>query len=342
MNLKVLWTIANSMGTISDLNMLKGVEGFNIDIVTADSVDKECPGFIMTGKKYKIPEGKDHNYINSIFDICDAENITTIIPQYESELVPLSQNKKVFNEKGIKVLVTDDTEMLKIACNKWQLYEYLNNCDFIPSYRFANSVDSIEKAVFDLGYPDVPVCIKPVDGEGGRGFKIITSEKTDVFNEKAGAAKISWDIFREQIEKSSHIPDLLAMEYLPNLEYSVDCVCKDGLSYICIPRQRVETSMGVATVSVIEKNQEIIDISRNIISMLHLSYNVNIQFRYSSSGKPKLIEINPRVSGSLVANCGAGVNMLELSLKAAYGLPVRNIKVKWGTKMMRYWDQMFI
>lgn len=342
MDLKVLWTIASSMGTVSDLNMLKNVKGFNIDIVAADTMDKDCPGFVVTGKKYKVPEGRDKNYIKSIFDICEKENITTIIPQYGNELVPLSQNKELFEKRGIKVLVTDDTEMLKIACNKWKLYDYLKDCDFIPHYKYVKDLSSLEKAVFDLGYPNVPVCIKPVDGEGSRGFRIITGEKLNVFNEKSGTVKIGWDIFKEQIEKSGHIPDLLAMEYLPGTEYSVDCVCKDGFSYICIPRQREETSMGVATVSVIEKNQEIIDLSKDIISRLHLSYNVNIQFKYSSSGKPRLIEINPRVSGSLVANCGAGVNMLELSLKAAYGLPVRNIKVKWGTRMMRYWDQIYI
>jgi carbamoyl-phosphate synthase large subunit len=122
----------------------------------------------------------------------------------------------------------------------------------------------------------------------------------------------------------------------------VDCVCKDGKTYACIPRQRVETAMGVATVSILEKNEDIIDLSKFIISKLNLSYNVNIQFKYSCTGQPKLIEINPRVSGSLIANYGAGVNMLELSLKLAYGIPLGEVNVKWGTKMVRYWNQVFI
>ena len=131
-------------------------------------------------------------------------------------------------------------------------------------------------------------------------------------------------------------------EYLPGIEYSVDCVCMDGETIACIPRQRVETSMGVSVESIVEKNDEIIDISKKIIKALNLSYNVNIQFKYSVDGKPKLLEINPRVSGSLISNFGAGVNMLELSLKLAYGLPLPSIDIKWGTKMMRYWSQLYV
>lgn len=119
-------------------------------------------------------------------------------------------------------------------------------------------------------------------------------------------------------------------------------MCKDGTAYICIPRQRIETSMGVATVSLVEKNDDIIKYSEEIISSLNLSYNINIQFKYSKEGKPKLIEVNPRVSGSLVANYGAGVNMLELALKLAYKIPIGNINIKWGNKMIRYWSQIFL
>jgi carbamoyl-phosphate synthase large subunit len=100
--------------------------------------------------------------------------------------------------------------------------------------------------------------------------------------------------------------------------------------------------MGVSIVSLIEKNEDLIAYSKEIISSLDLSYNINLQFKYSDDEKPKLIEINPRVSGSLVANYGAGVNMLEAALRLAYDMPVENMDIKWGIKMVRHWDQIFI
>lgn len=307
MNLKVLWTISDSMGTISDLKMLKNINDINIDIVTADRKNKNSLGFSISDKKYIVPNGEAPDYIEKIKVICQNERITTLIPQYGDELVPLSKNIPIFDKLGVKIIVTPDTEKLSIANNKKALYDYFACCDFIPEYICVSTLDEIEKAIQNLGYPDKTVCMKPASSEGSKGFYIITDEKVDILNEGLNT-KISWKMLKSYLKHYNDIPDILVMEYLPGDEYSVDCVCKDGETIVTIPRRRVETSMGVAVKSIIEKNEEIIDISKRIIKALNLSYNINIQFKYAQDGKPKLIEINPRVSGSLVANLGAGVN----------------------------------
>ncbi len=330
------------MGTVADIDMLKNVKSFDVAVVTTDVEDKDTTGFIVTGKKYIVPKVKDSKYIDALLEICKSEKITTIIPQYTDELILMSENIEFFNSFGIKVLVTEDTQKLKIANSKDELYKFFNDRSFVPKYTLVSTIDSIKAVVLGLGYPKVPVCIKPVNGEGGKGFRIITEEKIDIFNEPAGSAKVDLEAYLNQLRNMDKIPELLVSEYLPGKEYSVDCVCKNGITYFCIPRQRVETSMGVASVSITEKNNELIDYSKEIISALNLSYNINIQFKYSESGLPKLIEINPRVSGSLVANYGAGINMLEQALRLAYGMPVENSSIKWGTKMLRYWSQIFI
>lgn len=342
MDLKVLWTIAGSMGTISDIDMLKKVKSFNIDVVTADSEDKDAAGFVVTGKKYVVPKIKDSKYVDALLEICKKEEITTIIPQYTEELVLMAENIDRFKSLGIKVLVTEDIEKLKVANNKYELYNFFDNRDFVPKYRLCSSIASIKSAVLELGYPNANLCIKPVKGEGGKGFRIITEEMIDLFNEAPGSPKINIEAYINQLKASAKIPELLVTEYLPGKEYSVDCVCRNGITFFCIPRQRIETSMGVSSVSLIEKNEELIAYSKEIISSLNLSYNINIQFKYSDEGKPKLIEINPRVSGSLVANSGAGINMLESALRLAYDMPMEDIDIKWGTKMIRYWNQIFI
>jgi carbamoyl-phosphate synthase large subunit len=341
LNLKVLWTISGSMGTIADLDMLKQAQSFGIEVVTTDVVDKDTAGFVLTGKKYIVPQIKDSKYIEALLEICKIEKITTIIPQYTDELLLMSENSAVFSSMGIKVLVTEDFEKPRIANSKDELYKFFAHRDFVPKYTLVSTIDSIKAAVLALGYPDVPVCIKPVNGEGGKGFRIITEEKIDIFREAPGSAKISLEAYINQLKALTEIPELLVSEYLPGKEYSVDCVCKNGVTYFCIPRQRIETTMGVATVSLIENNEELIQYSKEIISSLNLSYNVNIQYKYSNNGKPMLIEINPRVSGSLVANSGAGINMLEEALRLAYDMPVQNIDIQWGTKMLRYWSQIF-
>lgn len=330
------------MGTAADIEMLKQAKSFCIDVVTTDVEDKDTAGFVITGKKYVVPKVKDSKYIDALLEICKKEKITTIIPQYTDELLLMSENIGRFSSLGIKVLVTEDTQKLNIANSKDELYNFFRNRDFVPKYTLVSAIDSIRSAVQELGYPHVPVCIKPVNGEGGKGFRIITEEKIDIFNTPPGSPKVNLEAYLNQLQDLGKIPELLVTEYLPGTEYSVDCVCKNGITYYCIPRQRIETSMGVSSISLIEKNEELIEYSKEIISALNLSYNINIQFKYSEDGKPKLIEINPRVSGSLVANYGAGINMLEEALRLAYEMPIENLDVKWGTKMIRHWSQIFI
>jgi carbamoyl-phosphate synthase large subunit len=329
------------MGTMADIDMLQNIQSFGVEVVTADMEDKDSAAALATGKKYIVPRVKDSQYIEHIVDICRREHITTIIPQYSDELLPMAANLGRFREMGVEVLVTEDLEKLKIANSKVALYQFFSHKDFVPQYRIAASPAAVADALEELGYPRVPVCIKPAEGEGGKGFRIITEEKIDIFSEPPGTPKVDMETYLSQLNKMEKIPELVVMEYLPGKEYSVDCVCKDGTAYLCIPRQRIETTMGVATVSQIEKNEELIRYSQEIISALKLSYNINIQFKYSAEGRPKLVEINPRVSGSLVANLGAGVNMLESSLNLAYGLPVDSGKeIKWGTKIIRHWSQI--
>ena len=342
MNLKVLWTISNSMSTFADLKMIKEIKDFNIDIVITDLVDKDCAGLEISGKKYIIPKGNNPDYISTVLSICKKENINVVIPQFGHELVSLSENLYLFEKEGIKVLVTENTKKLEIANNKYKLYDFFKGSSFIPKYQYVDKFNDMEDAIFSLGYPKKLVCIKPLDGEGGKGFRILTDKKFDVFIDNLEGTQISWEILKRQIDVSLGIPKILVMEYLPGKEYSVDCVCKNGHTYICIPRERIETDCGIATVTKIENNLEIIEMSKKIISQLDLSYNINLQFKYSESGQPKLIEINPRVSGSLIANYGAGVNMIEASLKLAYGIPLGMLNVNWGAKMIRYWDQLFI
>jgi carbamoyl-phosphate synthase large subunit len=341
LKLKLLWTITSSPGTLTDLKMLKEAEGFDINIITADHKRIDYGAFTVADKNYYIPNYDDDNYLDSIMDICNKEKITTIIPQYGGELMPLSQNIKKFEGMGISVLVTEDTKGLETANNKIKLYEYFNGMDFIPEYRKVADIEELEGAIYALGYPDNPVCIKPAEGEGGSGFWIVTDENIDVFNE-IDRERINWDTLKSQLVKLDTFPEVIVTEYLSGSEYSVDCVAYNGKSYVCIPRERLETAMGVAIVTRLKKDQRLIDISEYIISKLNLSYNINVQFKYSKYGKPKLLEINPRVSGSLVANLGAGVNMLEASLRLAYKMPIKDINIKWGASMIKYWDQLFM
>jgi len=140
---------------------------------------------------------------------------------------------------------------------------------------------------------------------------------------------------------SKSFGELLVMEYLSGPEYSVDSLVKHGESLVIIPRRRVETKLGISSVGVVEKNEEIIEVTRKINKALKFNYNINIQLKYGADGAPKLIEINPRVSGTICLSAATGPNLPYLAIKLCLGEKISIPKINWGLTMIRCWDELY-
>ena len=130
------------------------------------------------------------------------------------------------------------------------------------------------------------------------------------------------------------------MEYMPGEEFSVDCFAHTD-NFICVTRRRDVIKDGICSEGETIYRKELIEASYEIIKYLNLSYNINLQFRYDKNGKPKLLEINPRLSGTIELCRGAGVNFPAMGLKKLKGQTIVNPVIKWNTKMTRVWNEIF-
>lgn len=130
-------------------------------------------------------------------------------------------------------------------------------------------------------------------------------------------------------------PELLVMEYLPGKEYTVDILVTDDP--VIIPRTRDIIRTGITFNATVEKNSEIIEYSRKIIKLLNLEYACGLQMILDENGAPKLIECNPRIQGTMVLSTLAGANITYGAVKLALGEHVPNFKIRWDTRLLRYW-----
>jgi carbamoyl-phosphate synthase large subunit len=142
---------------------------------------------------------------------------------------------------------------------------------------------------------------------------------------------------------SGAFPELLISEFLPGEEYSVDCLAKAGESVLIIPRLRKKMQNGISIEGEIIEEKSIIAYCESIIKELNLHGNIGIQVKKSMTGEYLILEINPRVQGTISAIIGAGVNLPVLAVKQEIGLPIddKELQVKWGTKFSRYWTEVF-
>ena len=76
--------------------------------------------------------------------------------------------------------------------------------------------------------------------------------------------------------------------------------------------------------------------------VLKLDYNVNIQFKNSKNGQAKLIEVNPRIGGTIVLPAVSGINLPYFAVKQSLGEKIPLKKQIKKTKMIRYWKELYI
>jgi carbamoyl-phosphate synthase large subunit len=91
------------------------------------------------------------------------------------------------------------------------------------------------------------------------------------------------------------------------------------------------------------KEDNIITYCSRVIKDLRLHGNIGIQVKKSITGQFLMLEINPRVQGTIAAALGAGINLPELAVKQELRLPISTmeLQVKWGVRFTRFWDEVF-
>ena len=329
-------------GAAGIIRCLKENKSFHITLADANP---DAVGRFLCDDFETIPVASDASFITDVLAVCRKKEINIILPLVTKELIPFSKHIKEFEEKGINVLVSP-SHSLEIANNKSRLYEFLEWRGIpVPAFRVVESVDQFKTAVEELGYPLKPVCFKPSVSNGSRGFRIVSEQMNELdllFNYKPTSTYLSLpDSIR--ILSSGFFPELLISEYLPGEEYSVDCIAKHGQPVLIVPRLRKRMINGISVEGEFVKDETIISYCIQIITALSLHGNIGIQVKRSATGQFLILEINPRVQGTISAALGAGVNLPELAVKQELNLPIssKELEVKWNTKFSRYWNEVF-
>ncbi|MEX2104714.1 MAG: ATP-grasp domain-containing protein, partial [Bacilli bacterium] len=154
------------------------------------------------------------------------------------------------------------------------------------------------------------VCFKPVHGEGGAGFRVI-NEAVNSLDSLYGPInhRISLEQTITILSGQETFPDLMVLEFLDGNEYSIDCLAYEGKLLAAVPRVKLG-----GRIQLLEDNEEMLNIAHHVAERYRLPYVFNIQLK-SRDGVPKLLEINPRMSGGLHMASFTGVNFPYYAIK---------------------------
>lgn len=306
-----------------------------INLIGIDT-NEYCAARPLLDSFYLAPRTADAVFMPFVRDLCAREHIDVILPLSS---LGIEAFKSLSEEVDTpKVVVGSETSLAK-ALNKGTLFSFLKEAgceEYLPEYRSASNKDDFLAAVEEFKFPERAVCFKPEEGKGSRGFRILADRSpsfSDILNEKAVGGTV--DIHTLFSNTDTDFPPVLVMEYLPGKEYSVDVLAERGETRVAIPRSRDAVQAGIASAGVVEKVPELIDASRAIVRALDGNGLLNIQFKYDTQGVPKLLEVNPRISGTIAHCTCAGVNLPYLAVKQALGEPLTIPEPVWGTRLAR-------
>ena len=241
-------------------------------------------------RHFTLPSIREPQWVDRLNDIIGRESIDYIFPAYDDIIVALAENADRIRCK----LVSSPLQTCRITRSKSETYNHLRDLVAVPRvYPILAEVDQY------------PVFVKPDRGQGSQNTFL------------AKDAKALQPILDAN-------PGSIIVEYLPGPEYTIDCFSdrEAGLLY-CSGRVRTRTRTGISMSSrpIVDASFE--RIARLITSRLELHGAWFFQLKKTDSGQYKLLEVGPRVAGTMALHRVMGVNFPLLSLYEQERIPIR-------------------
>lgn len=301
-------------------------EMFKSATIIATDVTQHTIAAHIANKYYTVPFGTDTDYIKSIIKIKDNNDIHLIIPLTDPELIPISMIQEAHD---LQCLVMATTELNKVL-DRSVLYQIAGQ--YAPNYQVCLGEQDIVR-VFNKFNNNCYA--KLITSYGSRGARRVIGRAQDIdrFNCKPEyAGKVI--TLNELITSTRNSEPILLCELLPGPEYSVDCIFdRDGELVSMGIREREIIRNGICTTSkFITDAKDFLRVIESLSSQIHFRYNINFQLKRDANGKLKLLEINPRISGSLDSFRSQGYDFV----KAGLNILLENRKPVWPRVLTHY------
>ncbi|MDY0404726.1 ATP-grasp domain-containing protein [Virgibacillus sp. 179-BFC.A HS] len=253
--------------------------------IVAGDCSLTAPALYFADKSYKLPKIADADYISSIIDICNKENISLIVPTIDTDLLLLADNKQKIEEKTNATLLISDPTIIQICRDKIRTQTFMEKHGFgMPKLYTEEEIQQ--------GKVRFPAFIKP----------------------KSGSSSVNTFIVNNPDELKTYknvIANPIVQEFIEGDEYTVDVFLDFESSIVTIvPRLRIATRSGEISKGKIIKDPEIIEDIRNLMHVLKPIGHITVQLMKTVNGI-KYIEINPRFGGGAPMSIQSGADSCE-------------------------------
>jgi carbamoyl-phosphate synthase large subunit len=336
--LTVVVTASGAPGTAALLHALRANGEREVRLVGTDMSERSV-GRHLCDAFHVVPAGSDPGFPDAVLEIAEREGASAVLPQSSFDLEGLAGAADHFGE--IAVLVSSP-DAIHRSNDKAESYAFLRRLGLpAPDFRRVRGAEEVEAAARELGYPERPVCFKPVFSSGSRGFRILdpTVDRADqLLRERPGSVSMLLEDAIEILASVDDRTELLVMELATGPERTIDGIANGREIVLGHPKTREGMRAGLAMYFVTLEDDGLMELAGAIVAELGIEHFFNIQLVGEH-----VIEINPRISTIVYQD---DLNLPYLGVKRAIGeisddeLRALRRRVRPGRTALRYFDQL--
>ena len=331
----VLLSAAGAPGAARLIRALRENGEREVRVVGTDMSERAI-GKHLCDAFHVVPAGSDPGYADAIRELVERERVDVVLPQSSFDLEGLAGVRETF---PVPVLVSSP-ETIHRSNDKAESYALLQRIG-VPTVEFRRvaGAQEVEAAARELGYPERPVCFKPVFSSGSRGFRILdptVDRAHQLLHERPGSVAMTLDEAVELLQGDT--TELLVMELATGGERTIDGIGDGERVVLGHPKTREAMRAGLAMYFVTLEDPALMEIADRIVRELQIEWFFNIQLVGD-----RVIEVNPRISTIVYQD---DLNLPWLGVKRALGeisddeLAALHARVRPGRTALRYFDQV--
>ena len=331
----VLVSACGAPGTAALLSALRRNGERDVRLVGTDMSERAI-GRHLCDAFHLVPGGGDPGFPDAIRAIVEQERVDAVLPQSSFDLEGLAAHRETF---PVPVLVSSP-DTIHRSNDKAETYELLHRIGVpAPAFRRVTGAREVEIAARELGYPDRPVCFKPVFSSGSRGFRVLdptVDRAHQLLYGRPGAVAMRLEEAVELLPDEG--ADLLVMELATGGERTIDGIADGQRVILGHPKTREAMRAGLAMYFVTLEDAGLMEVADRIVAEFGIEHFFNIQLVGEH-----VIEINPRISTVVYQE---DLNLPYLGVKRALGeitadeLIAMRSRVRPGRTALRYFDQV--
>ena len=274
------------------------------DMIIATDMQLSAPALQVADIKLQVPAVYDPNYIDITLDICKKHKVNALISLNDLELPILANNKRLFEEFGVKVIVSSP-EVIDICFDKYKTAQWIESIG-LKSPKTYIRLDDAKKAL-ETGEISFPLFMKPRWGSGSIGLESISDmEDLDIY----------YNILMKKIKKTILATASIGNEYiliqekLTGNEYGLDVMNDlNGNNVGVSVKQKLAMRSGETDKAITLDLPDVKKMGERIGKELRHIGNLDVDIMQRANGDYCILELNPRFGGGFPFSYEAGVNL---------------------------------